>query len=118
MTSSTFGRYLNLLANIRNWPRYFGQKAGGGFSPVRFVTRGQSLMFDVTSKRLYLVFKEIFLSDFYSMGSLARTLPRGAVVVDVGANAGFFSLLLLSRRPDARINVPNREYWLAPERRL
>jgi FkbM family methyltransferase len=105
MTGSTFGRYRNLVANIRNWPRYFGQKAGSGFAPVRFVTRGRALRFDVTSKRLYLVFKEVFLSDFYSMGSLARGLPHGAVVVDVGANAGFFSLLLLSRRPDVRVHA-------------
>lgn len=105
MTTSTLGRYWNLVANIRNWPRYFMAKATGAFRPVRFVTRGRPLRFDVTSKRLYLVFKEVFLTDFYSIARLVRALPRGAVVVDVGANAGFFSLLLLSRRPDARIHA-------------
>jgi FkbM family methyltransferase len=103
---SRFARYQNLVANIRNWPRYFTQKAGGAFSPTRFVARGrQRLFFDVTSKRLYFVFKEVFLTDFYRIRELAASLPNDAVVVDVGANAGFFTLLLLSKRPDARIHA-------------
>jgi FkbM family methyltransferase len=111
VTASTFSRYRNLIANIRNWPRYFGQKtsgtghAAGAFAPVEFVTRGQSLRFEVTSRRLYLVFKEIFLSDFYSIARLERALAHNAVVVDVGANAGFFSMLLLSKRPDVRVHA-------------
>lgn len=46
------------------------------------------------------MFKEIFLTDFYAIDSWAGKLPPGAVIVDVGANAGFFGMLLLSRRPD------------------
>jgi FkbM family methyltransferase len=104
--TSRFARYRSLVANIRNWPRYFGQKAAESFAPVRFVTRGPSrLRFDVTSKRLYFVFKEVFLADFYRIATLVRSLPHGAVVVDVGANAGFFTMLLLSKRPDARVHA-------------
>ena len=103
---SRFARYQNLVANIRNWPRYFTQKSADDFSPVRFTARGRrDLSFDITSKRLYLVFKEIFLTDFYRIRELAASLPEGAIVVDVGANAGFFTLLLLSKRPDARIHA-------------
>lgn len=103
---SRFARYKNLVANIRNWPRYFTQKSVDDFAPVRFTARGRrALSFDVTSKRLYFVFKEVFLTDFYEIRRLAASLPDGALVVDVGANAGFFTLLLLSKRPDARIHA-------------
>jgi FkbM family methyltransferase len=103
---SRFARYQNLVANIRNWPSYFTQKTAGAFSPMRFIARGrQRLFFDVTSKRLYFVFKEVFLTDFYRIRELAASLPENAVVVDVGANAGFFTLLLLSKRPDAWIHA-------------
>ncbi len=103
---SRFARYQNLVANIRNWPRYFTQKATDNFAPVRFAARGRrELFFDVTSKRLYFVFKEVFLTDFYRIRELAAALPNDAVVVDVGANAGFFTLLLLSKRPDAHIHA-------------
>jgi FkbM family methyltransferase len=101
---SRFARYRNLVANVHNWPRYFGQKMTDPFVPVRFAARGRrQLVFDVTSKRLYLVFKELFLTDFYRIRELAASLPESALVVDVGANAGFFTMLLLSKRPDARI---------------
>lgn len=103
VTNSSIGRYWNLLRTIRNWPAYFQQKRSSTFQPARFTTRGTSVTFDVPTRELYLVFKEIFLTDFYSMASLAKKLPGNPVIVDVGANAGYFNMLLLSRRPDAKI---------------
>ena len=99
MTDSSFGRYRNLIRFIRNWPLYFSHKRSSKFLPARFSTRGTLLTFDVPTFELYLVFKEIFLSDFYSIDEWIDTLPRDPVVVDVGGNAGYFSMLLLSRRP-------------------
>src|SRR5206468_2162739 len=47
------------------------------------------------------VYKEIFEDECYLRHGVE--LPRGATVVDVGANIGLFSLFILSRCPDARI---------------
>ncbi len=105
MTDSSPARYWNLLRNIRNWPSYFVQKQSPAFLPTRYITRGQGLRFDVPTKGLYLVFKEIFMTDFYSIGHWIDKLPANPVVVDVGANAGYFNMLLLSRRPDAMVHA-------------
>ena len=102
MTTRTLARYRNLFANIANWPHYFLAKRQPGFAPRRFVTTRNALRFEVTSIALYAVFKEIFLEDFYTIRALAKALPRNPVVIDVGANAGYFCLLLFSKRPDAQ----------------
>ena len=103
MTDSSFGRYKNLVRNVENWPSYFVHKQSSTFRPTRFVTRGAGLSFDVPTRELYLVFKEIFLTDFYSFQTWIDQLPSVPIVIDVGANAGYFNMLLLSRRPDAKI---------------
>lgn len=104
MINSTLGRYRNLLANISNWREYFAEKKRrGAFEPMEFTTRGNPMRFSVPSKGLYLVFKEIFLTDFYAMRELARSLPADPVVIDVGGNAGYFAMMLMSKVPRARI---------------
>jgi FkbM family methyltransferase len=103
MTDSSIGRYTNLILRIRNWFNYFVHKNSSTFRPTRFVTRGKRLVFDVPTRELYLVFKEIFLTDFYSIKTWIGTLPTNPVVVDVGANAGYFCTLLLSKRPDSKV---------------
>ena len=103
MTESSLGRYWNLFRFIRNWPLYFSNKKASAFTPARFTTRGAALTFDVPTFELYLVFKEIFLTDFYSIDEWIKTLPKAPVIVDVGGNAGYFSMLLLSKRPDASV---------------
>jgi FkbM family methyltransferase len=103
MVTSTLGRYRNLITFVRNWPLYFAEKRHARFVPLEFVTRGNSLRFEVASKGLYLVFKEIFLSDFYSVRELVCALPSEPVVIDVGANAGYFGMMLFSRVPGARM---------------
>ena len=103
MTESSLGRYWNLFRFIRNWPLYFSHKKSSSFVPAQFTTRGAALTFDVPTFELYLVFKEIFLTDFYSIDEWVETLPKEPVIVDVGGNAGYFSMLLLSKKPDASV---------------
>jgi hypothetical protein len=52
-------------------------------------------------------------------GYLPRAVYRGAMIAVLLLPALLVVALprLSLKRPDARINVPNREYWLAPERR-
>lgn len=97
MVHSSMARYQNLLRNIQNWPVYFIRKLKKGFTPILFTTKGNALRFLVPSTQLYLVFKEIFVTDFYTIDELVKTLPANPVVIDIGANAGYFNLMLFSR---------------------
>jgi uncharacterized membrane protein len=40
-----------------------------------------------------------------------------AVIIGLAAFVGFYAPRSIARKPRARINLPNKEYWLAPERR-
>lgn len=68
-----------------------------------FVTRGYPQKFLVPSKALYLVFKEIFVSDFYDIDKLVATLPPNPVIIDIGANAGYFNIMLFSKIKEATV---------------
>lgn len=103
MVHSPASRYLNLVKNIANWPVYFLRKSQKAFEPVHFITRGNRIKFSVPLKSLYLVFKEIFVSDFYDIDKLAKKLPSKPVVLDIGANAGYFDVMLFSRIKDATV---------------
>jgi FkbM family methyltransferase len=97
MVINTIRRYNNLFRHIQNWPVYFTRKFKKGFQPLRFVTKGNKLKFIVPSKALYLVFKEIFVTDFYAIDKLVAALPPNPVVIDIGANAGYFDIMLFSQ---------------------
>ncbi len=105
MTASRLARYRNLVRNVANWPVYWREKFATDFAPIEIHTRGEPLRFRVTSPALYLVFKELFVSDFYEISRLtSASIPTDATVIDVAAaNGGYFSMLLLSRMPHARV---------------
>jgi FkbM family methyltransferase len=103
MVTSSLSRYRNLLRHIRNWPVYFTRKFNKGFKELQFETTGNRLKFRVPSKGLYLVFKEIFVTDFYDSDNLLQQLPPKPVVVDIGANVGYFNIMLFSKRKDATV---------------
>ena len=67
-----------------------------------FVTRPNPVKFDVPES-LYQVFKEIFMEDFYNVDKLIQKLPPNPLVIDVGANAGFFNVLLFSKIKNAGV---------------
>jgi len=43
------------------------------------------------------------MADVYNIGALAGVMPDDPVVIDIGANAGFFDILLLSKTKNAQI---------------
>lgn len=95
-------RYLNLLRNINNWQDYFLYKLG--------IIRDDPLVFHSKSNviatvpvRLLHTFKEIFFEECYTKYIPKGFLIDGITVVDIGANAGYFSLYMLSRCPHSRI---------------
>ena len=97
MVHSSAARYKNLFRHIQNWAVYFTRKLNKGFQPLTFTTKGHPVKFLVPSKALYLVFKEIFVTDFYGIDALTQSLPPDPVIVDIGANAGYFNVILFSK---------------------
>ena len=88
-------RYFKLLQNVSNPWKYWQDKIKPG-SEISFTTRPNPITLQVP-KRLMLIFKEIFLSDVYDINDLKNDLTENSVVVDIGANVGFFSVLVLSK---------------------
>lgn len=103
MVKNSISRYKNLFRHISNWSGYFTRKLKKGFSPMEFTTRGNPIRFRVPSTGLYLVFKEIFVTDFYDIDALVKKLPAKPLVIDIGANAGYFNMILFSKVKDATV---------------
>ncbi len=90
-------RYLNLIKNISNWYLHPLNKLG--------LIKGDSLLFIAKNnikidvpKRLHHEFKEIFMENAYSIG-LKKPIKKNPVIIDIGANVGFFSMFALSKYP-------------------
>jgi FkbM family methyltransferase len=94
-------RYFNLLKNLSNWPLYLLVKFNlTKMDPLLFQTRS-GVRVEVPL-RLLQTFKEIFMDECYLRG-LGRPLPKNPTILDIGANAGYFSLFVLSRFRGARV---------------
>jgi FkbM family methyltransferase len=103
MVNHSLARYQNLFSHIQNWSVYFTRKFRKAFQPITFITKGNKLKFLVPSKALYLVFKEIFVTDFYAINKLVAMLPPNPVIIDIGANAGYFNIMLFSKIKEATV---------------
>ncbi len=89
------------MRNISNWSLYLGIKFGlTRPDPIYFTTR-TGVVIEVP-RRLLQTFKEVFMDECY-MEALQREVPKGGTVIDIGANAGFFSLFAASRFDQPRI---------------
>jgi FkbM family methyltransferase len=94
-------RYYNLLRNISNWTLHLAVKFNlTRQDPLLFVTR-RGVRIEVP-RRLLHTFKEIFMEECY-LKDLALPLPENPAIVDIGANAGYFSLQALSRFIGGRV---------------
>ncbi|MEO7394842.1 MAG: FkbM family methyltransferase [Chitinophagaceae bacterium] len=94
--------YINLGKNVKNWPLYFRRKYFKPPDNAIYITCSNQLEMEVPDHFFY-VFKEIFMEDFYETDKLLRHVADKAVIVDIGANVGFFSFLMASKRKNARI---------------
>lgn len=87
-------RYYNLVKNFPNWWLYLAVKFGlTEAKPLIFRTRNGVLV--EVPRRLLHTFKEIFMDECYMQG-MNFSLGENPVVIDIGANAGFFTLFALS----------------------
>ena len=94
-------RYFFLIKNVRNWWLYLLHKFGLVKTDPLLFRAGRGVIIEVP-RRLLHTFKEIFMDECYMHG-LANRIPPCPVVIDIGANAGYFSLFAASRFANARI---------------
>ena len=94
-------RYLNLIKNVRNWQLHFLDKFGLVKQDPLYFKVNNGIQVEVP-KRTHHEFKEIFLENAYSIG-LQKPVKEGAVIVDIGANVGFFSLFAASQYKNSKI---------------
>ncbi len=100
-------RYYNLIKKFSNWPAYLLFKAKSTPDTFTFVLRNSvqsdSLRIKV-SRSMLPAFKESFFNDIYFRKLPSYIIDKpNPVVVDIGANVGYFSLYMLSRFPRARV---------------
>lgn len=94
-------------------------KQGWSMVPFLALVACAALFVWVTGRAL----PDVVASHFGASGQANGFMPRGIYVSLMLAIVAFVPLVLVVvplqafRNPDARINLPNREYWLAPERR-
>jgi len=94
-------RYLILIRNIRNWWLYLLSKFGlTNRDPLLFKTRND-IVIEVPRGVLH-TFKEIFMDECYMYGP-THMIPPCPVIIDIGANAGCFTMYAASRFSGARI---------------
>jgi FkbM family methyltransferase len=103
MEHSSVGRYTNLFRFVSNWQAHFIQKLNKEYKPIEVTTRGNRITFSVPTWSLYMVFKEIFMSDFYRIDELVKLLPANPTIIDIGGNAGYFNMMLFSQIKDAKV---------------
>ena len=105
-------RYYNLIKRFSNWQSYLLFKVGKKADTFTFRLRDnaqngsiQPDVFQIEVPRSMLpAFKESFFDDIYFRQMPPYTIGRSnPVVVDIGANAGYFSLYIFSRFPRARV---------------
>ncbi len=102
MPVSGLRRYARLWQHIANPGEYLFHKKDRQHRDFQFTTRPLPIKFRVPNS-LYLVFKEIFMTDVYEIDTLVRQLPAKPVIIDIGANVGFFGIQLLSKMDAATI---------------
>ena len=94
-------RYIRLMRNISNWWVYLLVKYGlSRQDPILFRTRNAVLV--EVPWRLLHTFKEIFMEECYMHG-VGAPLPDRPVIIDIGANAGYFTLFAAARFSSATI---------------
>ncbi len=95
-------RYIRLWKHIANPGEYAFRKGSRHGRALQFETKPHAIRFRVPGP-LYQVFKEIFMADVYEIDALVDQLPAAPVVIDIGANAGFFVVQLLSKVEQATV---------------
>ena len=92
-----------MIRFTRNWPNYFYTKyLDKKQEPIHFVGKNNNVKLEVP-RELLAIFKEIYMEDLYILSFLKERLPNNPKIVDIGANAGFFTTFVADHFPQASI---------------
>ena len=92
-------RYYRLFRTFKNWWLYLLYKFGFAVGqPMLFKTRNG--LFVEVPRRLMHTFKAIFVDAGYMIG-MGKAIPSNATIIDIGANAGYFTIYAASKYPRA-----------------
>lgn len=94
-------RYVNLFRNLSNWWLYLAVKFRLVKADVLLFKTRKGIFVEVPGRLLH-TFKEIFMEECY-MAGLDGNVPENPTIIDIGANAGYFTLFAASRFNGARI---------------
>lgn len=94
-------RYINLMKNIKNWYLYLFYKIGLIKAETLLFKARRDILIEVPQRLLH-TFKEIFMEECY-MHAFPHKLSSFPLFIDIGANAGYFSLFAVSRFANTKI---------------
>jgi len=95
-------RYFNFRKHFSNWKEYRKfQKQNPIVDHFVFKLRS-GMAIDVPPSGIY-TFKEVFFDEVYLEGLPGTIFPQTPLVLDVGANIGYFSMLIFSLYPGAKV---------------
>jgi len=100
---SKFTRYKNIFNRVINWPQYLFMKMVGFKASFSFRIKDFGAI--EVEKSMLGPFRENFFDDAYFKhipDSVLANKPN-PVIIDIGANVGFFSLATFSRFPGAEL---------------
>src|SRR5450759_2710525 len=105
-TEGLMKRYYHLFKTFKNWWLYLAYKYGlANVKTLVFETRNGVIV--EVPERLLHTFKEIFMDECYLAG-LEREIPSDSTIIDIGANAGYFTLFIASLLSLIHISEPTR----------
>lgn len=94
-------RYYHLFKTFQNWWLYLLYKSGlADIETLVFETRNGVIV--EVPLRLLQTFKEIFIDECYLAG-LELGIGSDPTIIDIGANAGYFTLFAVSFYPQAKV---------------
>lgn len=93
-------RYTTLVRKFKNWPAFLAFKSGNKDSFLFEMRNGFKVS---VSKKMLPPFKESFFDDVYLKHFPKGGMSQEPLIVDIGANVGFFSLAMFAQFPKARI---------------
>jgi FkbM family methyltransferase len=94
-------RYFRLAKTFKNWRLYLAYKYRHAVSPPLLFETRNGVRVEVP-ERLLQTFKEIFMDECY-MAGMGKKIASDATIIDIGANAGYFTLFAASRFPRAKV---------------
>jgi len=99
---SKVSNFFAAARNLKNSWEYNFNKTKRSYRLLNFITRPYPINLKI-DKDSFHVFKEIFIEDFYEYRKIKKFIPQNPIIIDIGANIGFFTFFIFSKKPNAKV---------------